>query len=126
MSVELSPSIIRNIFGFHLLSIKDAQIISHIDSALYDIIIFPDKSVVYTRKRTLTNGNEENKNVKKLKTLPYYVHEDLELLKSIGMSKDDIDLFVQRLDAHDNANLNQYDHIIQKIIDFTDLTTRLK
>jgi hypothetical protein len=42
------------------------------------------------------------------------------------MSKEDIDLFVQKLDANDNMELFNYDHIIQRIIDFTDIPTRLK
>jgi hypothetical protein len=45
------------------------------------------------------------------------------------MSKEDIDLFVQKLDAKDNMELfhsNKYDPIIQRIIDLTDLPTRLK
>jgi hypothetical protein len=61
-----------------------------------------------------------------MKILPYYVQEDLELLKKIGMTKDEIDLFVKKLDAHDNKEVFKYDHIIQKIIDFTDVPTRLK
>ena len=34
----------------------------------------------------------------KWKILPYYVNEDLVLLKCCGMSKEDIDLFVKKLD----------------------------
>jgi hypothetical protein len=63
-----------------------------------------------------------------LKILPYYVNEDLELLKTIGMSKDDIDLFIKKLDANDDLNLfnwNKFDQIIQRIINYTDITTRL-
>ena len=78
--------------------------------------------LLYTRKRTITDENN-------IKILPYYVNEDLELLKNIGMSKDEIDLFVKKLDANDNMELfhsNKYEHIIQKIIDFTDIPTRLK
>ncbi len=124
-SLEFPSNFIQKIFNANSLSIKDAKITSHVDSSLYDIIIFADKSAVYTRKRTLSDEN----NVKKLKILPYYVNEDLELLKNLGMSKEFIDLFVQKLDANDNMDLfnsNKYDHIIQKIIDFTDIPTRLK
>jgi len=125
LDLEIPSTIIRKIFNANLLSIKDAKIISHVNSSLYDIIIFADKSAVYTRKRILSNENY----IKKFQILPYYVNEDLELLKNIGMSKEDIDLFVKKLDANDNMELfisNKYDHIIQKIINFTDITTRLK
>jgi hypothetical protein len=80
----------------------------HVDPALYDIIINADKSAVYTRKK---------ENVKKWKTLPYYVNEDLVFLKSCGMSKEDIELFVKKLDE---------DKKMDKNIDFTDISTGLK
>ncbi len=44
------------------------------------------------------------------------------------MSKDDIDLFIKKLDANDDLNLfnsNKFDQIIQRIINYTDITTRL-
>ena len=103
------------------MSIQDVEITSHVDSSFYDIILFADKSAVYTNQRTLSNGNEHKSNVK---YLPYYVNEDLELLKNIGMTKEEIDLFVKKLDANDN--LDKYDQIIQRIIYFTDIPTRLK
>lgn len=123
--LEFPSTIIRKIFNSNSLCIKDAQIISHVDSTLYDRIIFADKSAVFIHRQIL--ADEENN--KKFKILPYYVDEDLELLKNMGMSQDDIDLFVKKLDANDNSELflsNKYDHIIQKIIDFTDISTRLK
>ncbi|CAF4049527.1 unnamed protein product [Rotaria sordida] len=126
---ELSSTIIRKIFGLNSLSIKDAQITTHVDSSFYDIIIFPDSSIVYTHKRILSYDNNQNKNIKKFKILPYYVDEDLELLKNIGMSKEDIDLFVKKLNDNDNINLfnsNKYNQIIQRIIKYTDIPTRLK
>jgi hypothetical protein len=88
------------------------------------MIVFADKSAVYTRKRSLSIENGHDENVKKFKILPYYVNEDLELLKHIGMSKEEIDLFVKKLDTNDN--IGKYDQIIQRIIHFTDITTRLK
>jgi hypothetical protein len=121
LDLELPSTIIRKIFNSNLLSIKDAIITSHVNSSLYNIIIFADKSAVYIR------SNENN--IKKFQILPYYVNEDLELLKNIGMSKEDIDLFIKKLDANNNMELfisNKYDHIIQKIINFTDIKTRLK
>jgi hypothetical protein len=39
------------------------------------------------------------------------------------MTKDEIDLFVKKLDEKE---IFQDDHLIQKIIDFTDISTRLK
>lgn len=105
---------------------KDAQIVSYVNPSYYDLIVFPDKSLVYTHKRTLTNGNENNI---EMKVLPYYVYEDLELLRNIGMTTEDIDSFIEKLDANDNMDLfnsNKYDNIIQKIIFFTDVSTRLK
>ena len=56
-----------------------------------------DKSVLYTHQRTLSNGNDHEEHVKKFKILPYYVDQDLQLLKNAGMSKEDIDLFVEKL-----------------------------
>jgi hypothetical protein len=61
----------------------------------------------------------------KRKILPYYVDEDLKLLKCCGMSKEDIELFVKKLNQNQFCS-NKYDEIIQKIIDFTDISTRLK
>ncbi|CAF4244196.1 unnamed protein product, partial [Rotaria sordida] len=73
------------------------------------------------------NSTEKNK---KRKILPYYVQADLELLKCIGISQNDIDLFIKKLDDNDKKidlfNSNKYDdRILQKIIDFTDISTRL-
>ena len=88
------------------------------------MIIFADKSAVYTR----TKVEETLHTTDKWRILPYYVHEDLELLKCCGMSKEDIDLFVRKLD-NENLNLfssSKYDKILQQIIDFTDVSTRLK
>ncbi|CAF3799364.1 unnamed protein product [Rotaria sp. Silwood1] len=129
LDLKLSSIIVRKIFGYNLLSIKDAKITIHVNSSFYDTIIFADTSIVYIRKRTLINDNDQNDNIKKFKILPYYVYEDLELLKNIGMSKDDIDLFIKKLNANDNIDLfnsNKYDHIIQRIIKYTDISTRLK
>jgi hypothetical protein len=117
--VELPPTIIKQIFGSNPLSVIDVTSTCHVDPALYDIIVFADKSAMYTR----------TKNAKKRKILPYYVDEDLELLKYCGMSKEEIELFVKKLDENEQIELfdvNEYDHIIQKIIDLTDISTRLK
>ncbi|CAF3914941.1 unnamed protein product [Rotaria sp. Silwood2] len=129
LDLKLSSTIIRKIFGLNSISIKDAQITTHVDSSFYDIIIFADTSLVYTRKRTLSYDNDQDEDTKKFKILPYYVHDDLELLKNIGMSNEDIDLFVKKLNANDNIDLfnsNKYDQIIQQIIKYTDIPTRLK
>jgi hypothetical protein len=135
LGLELPSTIIQKIFPLNSLSIKDAKITSHVDPSFYDIIVFADKSAVYTRKRTLSDDNDHGENVKKLKILPYYVRDDLELLKNMGMSKEDIDLFVEKLDANEQTNghssngifnSDKYDQIFQKIIDFTDIATRLK
>ncbi|CAF0901148.1 unnamed protein product [Adineta steineri] len=126
LNLELPATIIQKLSGLNSISIQDAKIISHVDPSNYDIIIFPDKSIVYTRKRTLSG---EDINVKKMKILPYYVYEDLELLKNFGMSQDDINLFVEKLNVHDKTdvfNSNDFDKIIQRIIYFTDIPTRLK
>ncbi|CAF1566812.1 unnamed protein product [Rotaria magnacalcarata] len=129
LDLELSPSTIRKIFGLKPLSIKDAQKVNHVDSSFYDVIIFADKSIVYTRKRTLSYADSEHESATKSKILPYYVYEDLELLRSIGLSKDDIDLFITKLNENDNTDLfntNKYDQFFQKIINYTDVSTRLK
>ncbi|CAF0920556.1 unnamed protein product [Adineta steineri] len=126
LNLELPATIIQKLSGLNSISIQDSKIIPHVDSSNYDIIIFPDKSIVYTRKRTLSG---EDINVKKMKILPYYVYEDLELLKNFGMSQDDINLFVEKLNVHDKTdvfNSNDFDKIIQRIIYFTDIPTRLK
>ncbi|CAM4900373.1 unnamed protein product [Rotaria socialis] len=129
LDLELSPSTIRKIFGSKPLSIKDGQKVNHVDSSYYNVIIFADKSIVYTRKRTLSDADSELENAKRSKILPYYVYEDLELLRSIGLSKDDIDLFITKLNENDKTDLfntNKYDQFFQKIINYTDVPTRLK
>ncbi|CAF0924815.1 unnamed protein product [Rotaria sordida] len=137
LSLELPPAIIKNIFGSNPLSVIDVTSTCHVDPSLYDIIIFSDKSVTYTRTKFLCENNKEKDNieetikiVKKRKILPYYVQADLELLKCIGISQNDIDLFIKKLDDNDKKidlfNSNKYDdRILQKIIDFTDISTRL-
>lgn len=95
----------------------------HVDPSLYDIIIFADKSALYTRTKT---SSEKISNKNSWKILPYYVHEDLELLKCSGISKEYIELFMKKLDENDLFHWDKYEHIIQKIIDFTDISTRLK
>jgi hypothetical protein len=125
--VELPPAIIKKIFGSNPLSIIDVTSTCHVDPSLYDIIIFADKSAIYTR--TKISSKNEKDCLNKWKILPYYVHEDLELLKCCGMSNEDIDLFVKKLDKDEQIEVfysNKYDHILQKIIDFTDISTRLK
>jgi hypothetical protein len=117
--LDLPSPFIRKIFHSNFLAIENAQISSHVNSSLYDLIVFPDKSIVYTHKRISTDENHG-------KILPYYVKEDLELLEKIGMTKEEIDLFVQKLDAKDEKEIFKDDRIIQKIIDFTDTPTRLK
>jgi len=50
-------------------------------------------------------------------------------MKCCGISEEDIDLFILKLDDREKLNLFnswKYDRIIQKVIDFTDITTRLK
>ena len=119
--LELPQAIIEKIFGSNPLSVIDVTSTCHVDPSLYDIIIFADKSAVYLRTKL---SSEQNLNQSKI--LPYYVHEDLEVLKCCGMSKEDIDSFVKKLDENETCLFNKYDHIIQKIIDFTDISTRLK
>ncbi|UJR09488.1 hypothetical protein I4U23_013726 [Adineta vaga] len=126
LNIDLPLAILRRINGINPISINDAQIISHVTSSNYDLIIFADKSIVYTRKRKST---DEDNHVKRLKPLPYYVQEDLELLENVGMSKEEIDIFVKKLDMNneiDFFNSKKSDKIIQKIIYFTDIPTRLK
>ena len=99
------------------MSIKDAEMVSHVDSSNYDMIMFADKSVVYTRQRKSSNRGRR---------LPYYVEEDLHLLESVGMSKSEIESFVKRFDINNNMDILNSDKIIQRIIYFTDIPTRLK
>ncbi len=68
----------------------------HVDPSLYDIIIFADKSAICTRMKISLN---------KGKILPYYVHEDLELLKCYGLSKEDINLFIKKLDKNEKNRI---------------------
>lgn len=100
---------IRKIFSSNYLSLSDAQLTSHVDSSKYDFIVFADQSIVYTPK-----------------SLPFYVDDDLKLLERIGMTKDDIDRFVQTLDAQEDFPLKNFDKILQKILDYLDIQTRLK
>ena len=69
------------------------------------------------------------------KRLPYYVQEDLDLLKKTGLSREELDAFIGNLDenekdhrctAIDRLNSSEYEVIVQKIIDLTDVPTRLK
>ena len=117
--IELPPTILRRIFPSDPSALQDAQIVPRVDASLYDIIIFADKSAVYTRPTAVCGTR------KPCKRLPYYVPEDLELLSKIGMSKEDIDRFVQKLHER-RSPIDQYDHIIQRIIDATDVSTRLR
>jgi hypothetical protein len=92
----------------------------HVDSSLYEIIVFADRSAAYTRQKPCEYLH-----------LPYYVADDLELLKSMGISHDEINMFVAQLDAHDNedslsTSIDLTDTILQRIIDATDISTRLK
>ncbi|CAF1081451.1 unnamed protein product [Adineta steineri] len=128
LGLELPPAIVETIFGSNPLSVIDVTSTCHVHPSLYDIIIFADKSAVYTRKKLSSKINKAVKQTTKYKILPYYVHEDLELLKYCGMSKEDIDLFRKKLD--DNQKLDFFttsksDEILQKIINFTDISTRL-
>lgn len=128
--LELCLNIIRRFFESNHLTIKNAQITKHVDSSSYDGIIFADKSIVYTRKRTSFDENEDKQeNINETKILPYYVFEDLELLRGVGISNEDIDLFVEKLNANDSIELfnsDKYAKVIQRIIDYTDIPTRLK
>jgi hypothetical protein len=124
--LELPSAVMRQINGIVPLSMNDAKIVPHVAHSRYAMIIFPDKSIVYTHKRKCS---DENHHGKRMKRLPYYVPEDLELLKSIGMSEEDIDLFVQKLDGNKNVELFRSgiaDRIIQRIIAYTDIPTRLR
>lgn len=67
--------------------------------------------------------------------MPYYVQEDLALLKKIGLSREELEAFVEKLDENgkdhrctvvDQLNSSEYEVIVQKIIDLTDVPTRLK
>ena len=125
---ELPPAIVQRIFGSNPLSVIDVTSSCHVDASLYDIIIFADKSAVYTRtKLSLTNrGRTEAIRRKKL---PYYVQEDLELLRCCGMSEEDIDLFVRKLADNSRCDMfasSDYDRVLQKIIDYSDISTRLR
>lgn len=107
--LEYPSNVMRKIFSSNYLSLSDAQLTSHVDSSKYDFIVFADQSIVYTPK-----------------SLPFYVDDDLKLLERIGMTKDDIDRFVQTLDAQEDFPLKNFDKILQKILDYLDIQTRLK
>lgn len=114
-----SPNVfIRKLFQSNGLAIEDAQITSHVHPSAYEMIIFADRSIVYTTSKTLPNQSK--------KILPYYVPEDFESLRKIGMSTDAIELFVKKLEEKEYPNLGKYDRIIQTIIDWTDIPTKLK
>ncbi|CAF1031049.1 unnamed protein product [Adineta ricciae] len=122
LGLELPPAIVKRIFGSNPLSVIDVTTTRHVDPSLYDIIIFANKSAVYTRTKLTV---EKTRGFKKL---PYYVHEDLELLKCCGMSREEIEFFRQKLDVYGLKNKivsNKTDAIVQKIIDYSDMSTRL-
>ncbi|CAF2523633.1 unnamed protein product [Rotaria sp. Silwood2] len=136
LGLELPSAIIKKIFGSNPLSVIDVTSTCHVDPSLYDIIIFADKSAVYTRTTFSCENNKRKhdteetvKTVKKRKVLPYYVQADLEFLKCSGVPQNDIDVFIKKLDDTDEIidffNTNKYEHILQKIIDSTDISTRL-
>ena len=116
--LESPNAFIRKLFQSNGLSIEDAQITSHVHPSVYGMIIFADRSIVYTPSKTFADSSK--------KCLPYYVPEDLEFLRKTGMSANDIDLFVEKLNGKEYPNLGKYDRIIQNILDWTDLPTRLK
>ncbi|CAF1203640.1 unnamed protein product [Adineta ricciae] len=115
--LQIPSAVLRQINGVTPMSIKDIQMVSHVDSSNYDMIMFADKSVVYTRQRKTSNHGRR---------LPYYVEEDLHLLESAGMSKSEIESFVKKFDINNNMDILNNDKIIQRIIYFTDIPTRLK
>ncbi|CAF1202815.1 unnamed protein product [Adineta ricciae] len=115
--LQIPSAVLRQINGVTPMSIKDVQMVPHVDSSNYDMIMFADKSVVYTRKRKASNH---------VRRLPYYVEEDLHLLESVGMSKSEIESFVKKFDINYNMDILNSDKIIQRIIYFTDIPTRLK
>ncbi|CAF0915384.1 unnamed protein product [Rotaria sp. Silwood1] len=137
LGLELPTAIIKKIFGSNPISVIDVTNICHVDPSLYDIIIFADKSVIYTPIKVLGENNKRKDNIdetvkkmkKQKKILPYYVQADLELLKWNGMCQNDITLFIKKLDDSDEKidlfNSNKYEQILQKIIDFTNISTRL-
>ncbi|CAF2122393.1 unnamed protein product [Rotaria magnacalcarata] len=132
LRLELPRAIIKKLFGSNPVTVIDVTSTCHVDPSLYDIIIFADKSVIYTRRKSLSEKDyieQSVHTVKKRKVLPYYVHADLELLRCCGMSQNEIDLFIKKLDDNtekiDLFNSNKYDQILQKIIDFSDISTRL-
>lgn len=133
--LELSPLIIKKIFDSKPLSAIDVKSSCHVDPSLYDMIIFADKSITYTRTQLSLENNKDKLTVKesvqkkkKQRKLPYYVDADIELLKCCGISQSDIDVFKNKLNDKklDLFHLNKYDHIIEKIINHTDITTTLK
>ena len=117
LCLEIPSTVLRQINGVTPMSIKDVQMVSHVDSSNYDMIMFADKSVVYTRKRKASNHGRR---------LPYYVEEDLNLLESVGMSKSEIESFVKKFDINKNMDILNNVKIIQRIISFIDIPTRLK
>lgn len=115
--LESPNAFIRKLFQSNGLSIENAQITSHVHPSVYAMIIFADRSIVHTPSKTFANPSKKH--------LPYYVPEDLEILRKNGMSTNDIDLFVNKLNEKEYPSLDKYDRIIQKILDWADVSTRL-
>ncbi|CAF3389451.1 unnamed protein product [Rotaria sp. Silwood2] len=75
LGLELPSAIIKKIFGSNPLSVIDVTSTCHVDPSLYDIIIFADKSAVYTRTTFSCENNKRKhdteetvKTVKKTKS----------------------------------------------------------
>ena len=112
---DIPRSIMRTLFPSNGICMSDAKIVEHVHSSLYQLIIFADRSVVYTRRKYHHPS----------KRLPYYVQDDLNLLRAIGISDNEINLFVKKLNSLDGSI---FDHlkIIQRILFYMDVPTRLK
>ena len=99
--------------------LNEAKIVPHVDSSLYEVVIFADRSAVHTRPEPSSSPTEQR--------LPFYVPEDIQLLQSKGFSAEEIKYFIQELNRNDNLlNEEKFEAILQRIIDLTDLPTRLK
>lgn len=94
---EISRSIFRHSTNF--------------DSTRYKMAIFADGSVLY--KRTSSH-------------LPYYIEKDLHFLKSVGMTDNQINRFVEKLDYDENRPSFDHPKVIERILRHLDMTTRLK
>lgn len=79
------------------------------------MIIFADRSAVHTRPEPSTCVEHQR--------LPFYISEDLQLLKSKGFSTEEIENFTRELNRTEIV-LN--DEILQRIFDLIDVSTRLK